>query len=181
MIGAAFESGHIALIGLMASGKSRVGRRVADTLDVPLVDVDLVIEGRTGMTVRELWERNGEAAYRPLERDAALAVLAAPGPDVLATPAGVVLDHLVREALQAADCFTVWLRAEPATLAGRVSASDHRPLLGPDPLATFRTMAEDRSAIYEGLADLVLDVEHQTPEQLAALVLDALEQRPASR
>lgn len=170
-------STHIVLIGLMGSGKTSVGQQIAEALDVPLVDVDDVILERTGMTVRQLWERGGEVAYRPLERDAVLHVLVDQRPVVLATPAGAVMDHLVREGIEMADTFTVWLRAVPETLAARVAPSDHRPLLGQDPLGTLRQMAEERSATYEDLADLVLDVEHRSPEQLAAAAIAAFEQR----
>ena len=168
---------HIVLIGLMASGKSSVAREIADRLDRHLVDVDDLIHEQTGMTVRELWERGGEAAYRPLERDAVLHVLAGDERDVLAAPAGAIMDPLVHEAFATADTYAVYLRAEVATLAGRVSSSGHRPLLGDDPAATLQQMSDDRSQTYEALADLVLDVEGESPTALAEAAVDAMGRR----
>lgn len=171
---AAVPVAHIAMVGLMASGKTSVGRVVADRLRRPLIDVDEVIEDQTGMTVRELWERGGEAAYRPLERDAVVHALSGPGPDVLATPAGAVLDHLVTEAFAAADVFVVWLRARPEVLAERAESGGHRPLLGDDPVTTLRTMRAERADDYAAIADLTLPIEDRTPEDLADAVIDAL-------
>lgn len=161
---------HVALIGLMGSGKSAVGARLAATSKRLLIDVDDRIFDQTGLTVRQLWERGGEAAYRPLERDVVVHALAGPGPDVVAVPGGAVLDPLVVEALEAADLFTVWLRAEVATLVARTRGSDHRPLLEQDPEDAFTRMVAERSAVYEALADLVIDVEGGAVDEIAATV-----------
>ncbi|MGI8755580.1 MAG: shikimate kinase [Acidimicrobiales bacterium] len=165
---------HIAFVGLMASGKSSVGGLVAERFERPLVDVDDLIERQTGMTVKELWERGGEGAYRPLERDAVIHTLSERGPDVLAVPAGAVLDHLVTEAFEASDVFVVWLRAEPETLAEQAESGGHRPLLGDDPLAALRTMATERAAAYAALAHLTLDIDERSPDELAGLVIAAV-------
>ncbi len=165
---------HIALVGLMATGKSAVGQVLAQRLDRSLIDVDDVIEAQTGMTVRELWERGGEAAYRPLERDAVVHTLAGSGPDVLATPAGAVLDHLVTAAFEVADVFVVWLRADPAVLAERAESGSHRPLLGDDPVAALARMRAERADDYAAIADLTLQVGDRSPEDLADAVLAAI-------
>ena len=90
---------HLALVGLMGSGKSAVGEIVGARLGLPLVDVDDEITRRTGRSVRDLWEEGGEAAYRPLEQAIVLEALA-PGPGkVLAAPGGVVVDPIAEEAL----------------------------------------------------------------------------------
>src|SRR5688572_8776822 len=103
---------HVALVGLMGSGKSAVGAAVAGRLGRQLVDVDDIIEAQTGMTVRQLWERGGEASYRPLESEVVVHSLSLPEPDVIAVPGGAVEDHVVRLALESATVFVVWLRAE---------------------------------------------------------------------
>lgn len=165
---------HVVLIGLMGSGKSTVGRVVASLLGRPLMDSDRLIEQRTGQTVRQLWQEGGEAAYRPLERDAVIEVLAGSGPDVLAAPAGAVLNPAVSARLGEPEVFVVWLRAEVATLIERIRVGDHRPLLGEDPTATLQTMADERSAGYAALANLVLDVERRDADELASSVVDAV-------
>lgn len=166
----------IVLVGLMGSGKSTVGRLVAEATGRTLVDVDLAITARTGRTVRELWEEGGEAAYRRLESDAVYAALAGDAV-VLAAPGGVILDPAVRAAL--ADAFVVWLRADPVSLGSRVHAGDHRPLLGTDPTADLAAMADDRSDLYASVADLVVDTDVLEPDAASARILDHLP--PAAR
>ncbi|QXC62200.1 shikimate kinase [Aquihabitans sp. G128] len=172
---------HVVLVGLMGSGKTTVGRLVAAHLGRPLVDVDVEVHERTGLTVNELWERGGEAAYRPLERDIVVHLLTVGGPDVLAMPGGAVDDELVLASLAGADAFTVWLRADPLELATRIerSGSHHRPLLGDDPLPVLEEQAAERDRTYSSLADLVLDVESRAPEDLAAAVEAALREHGA--
>ncbi len=162
----------VVLVGLMGSGKSTVGRIVADRLGYPLIDSDTAIEERTGSSVRELWEDGGEAAYRQLESDVVLTALTADAPAVIAAPGGVVMDADVREALTSA--FVVWLRVDALTLASRVRQGDHRPLLGSDPRTVLTQMAEEREGLYREVADLTLDVDEIGPESLADHVLDAL-------
>ncbi len=171
----------VALIGLMGSGKSTVGALLAATSGAALVDVDRVIEARTGRTVRELWEEGGEVAYRRLESEVCLDAIAGgdgeageAGEDVvLAAPGGVVLDAGVRQAL--GTCTVIWLRAQPSTLAARVQVGDHRPLLGADPATVLAAMSTDRAAVYSELADLTIDVDRMTAEDVAAAILEQLD------
>jgi len=162
---------HIAMLGLMGTGKTTVGQLVADELGWPLIDSDEVVQERTGMTVAELWERGGEAAFRPHEREAATQALAGPGPDVVAVAAGAIEDAVVVASLEQPGVFRVWLRARPETVAGRINSSEHRPLLDQDPLVLLSAQAADRAEAYESVADLVLDVEQMAPPDLAAAVV----------
>ena len=165
---------HVALVGLMGSGKSAVGEIVGARLGLPLVDVDDEITRRTGRSVRDLWEEGGEAAYRPLEQAIVLEALA-PGPGkVLAAPGGVVVDPIAEEALDQAHVAVAYLRAAPETLAERVREDDQpRPLLTPDPLERLRDMHDRRDHRYRALAQLTEDVEGRSPQQLADAVIDA--------
>lgn len=165
----------VVLVGLMGSGKTTVGRLVAEATGRELVDVDVAITARTGKTVRELWEEGGEAEYRSLESEEVQAALAR-ADVVLAAPGGVILDADVRTALS--EAFVAWLRASPATLASRVRPGDHRPLLGDDPEADFATMEADRAALYAAVADITLDVEGHSPDELAAELVERLPDTP---
>lgn len=161
----------IVLVGLMGSGKSTVGRILADRLGRQLVDSDTEIERLTGSTVRELWERGGEAAYRELESKVVLDQVAADPPLVIAAPGGVVLDPVVRRSLE--EAFVVWLRADPVLLAGRVRIDDHRPLLGSNPAEVLAAMATERADLYASVADLIVDVDDLEPRAVADMVLAA--------
>lgn len=163
----------IVLVGLMGTGKSTVGGVIAKRCGRKLVDSDQVIEESTMQTVRELWESGGEVAYRALESKVVLDALEQGPPVVIAAPGGVVLDPRVRDAL--AEAFVVWLRARPETLAGRVEAGDHRPLLDNTPVEAFSAMANERSELYARVADLVIDVDSMSPQRCADVILEHFE------
>jgi shikimate kinase len=164
-------AGHLVLVGLMGSGKSTVGRIVAARLHRPFYDSDEMVEARTGRTVREIFESDGEAAYRPLETDALLDALASSEPAVIAAAGGVVLAPVNRAALRERAGRVVWLRASPELLVGRAMRQDHRPLLDGDPEAMLARMAADRQDLYAEVADEIIDIDELTPEQVAERVL----------
>jgi shikimate kinase len=170
------DAGPIALIGLMATGKSTVGRLVAEASGRTFVDTDDEILARTGRTVRELWEDGGEAAFRSLESE--VTVTALQHDDVvLAVPGGAVLDPAVQEALRRPDVLVAWLDAPPAVLATRVRVDDHRPLLDDDPEQVLARQLAARGALLEALATVRLDAT-RPPEEVAMLVLGADRSRP---
>jgi shikimate kinase len=165
------SSAHLVLIGMMASGKTTVGRAVAARLHRPFFDSDAMVEARTGRTVREIFETDGEAAYRPLETDALVEALASPTPAVIAAAGGVVLAEANRMALEGPNVRVVWLRADPKLLAVRAVTADHRPLLGDDPEGNLRRLLEQRLPLYAEVADDVVDVDGQPVDRVVAAVL----------
>jgi shikimate kinase len=158
---------------MMGSGKTTVGRRVAARLGRPLRDSDAEVEARTGRTVREIFETDGEAAFRTEEALALAEALADPEPAVVAAAGGVVLDPGNRERLRATGT-VVWLDARPEFLARRVSTGGHRPLLGDDPLAALRRLDTERRPLYAEVADAVVPVEGRSVDDVVAGVLTAL-------
>ena len=165
---------HVVLVGMMGAGKSTVGRLVAERLGRPLVDSDALIETRTGRTVREIFEADGEPAFRALEAAALVEALAAGTPSVIAAAGGVVISADNRAALAAADAVVVWLRADPAVLAPRVGRADHRPLIDDDPEASLRRLLDGREPWYAEVSDVVVDAT-LPPEVAAAAVLAAVD------
>lgn len=166
---------HVVLVGMMGAGKSSVGRRVAARLVWPFSDSDTVVETRTGRTVGDIWRIDGEEAFRSLESDALQEALADPNPSVIAAAGGTVLDPRNRAAMQVADAVVIWLRADPATLAGRVKHGDHRPLLDDDAEGTLRRLHDERLAMYAEVADAVIDVDDVDLDEVCARVLAELE------
>ena len=104
---------HVVLVGLMGTGKTTVGRALAERLHRRLLDSDLLIEARTGRTVRQIFQDEGEPAFRALETEVLIEALAQTTPSVIAAAGGVVLSEQNRRALKAAPAKVVWLRAEP--------------------------------------------------------------------
>ena len=151
-------SHHVVLVGLMGVGKSTVGRRLAKELRRPFADVDEQVELRAGVTIPTLFERDGEDAFRTLESAVVADLLARPRPLVVAAGGGVATSPDNRAAMAAARAFVVWLRASADFLAPRTDPT-HRPLLAGDVRATLGRLLAERSALYEQVADVQIDVE----------------------
>lgn len=158
----------------MGSGKSHVGRLVADAVGLPLVDVDDAIQARTGQGVAELWRQGGEAAYRPQERAVVLEALDPARPTVLAAPGGVVTDAATLSALAADHVAVVYLRSDPRVLAERIRSDPQpRPLVDVDPSRVLADLHGARDDLYESVADLVLRSDELSPAQAAARIVAA--------
>jgi len=162
---------HIVLVGMMGAGKSSVGRMLSRRLDRELLDSDEMIEARTGRTVREIWEADGEPAFRVLETEVLREAVAAPEPSIIAAAGGVVLSADNREVLKGAGAHVVWLLADVDLLLDRVKAGMHRPLLDDDPEGTLRRMYEERSDLYQEVADAIVSVDHRSVKDVAGAVL----------
>lgn len=165
---------HLAVVGLMGSGKTSVGRALAARLGWPLHDSDAWIEARTGRTVRELRAELGVDAMHDLERAHLLAALAADGPTVVAPAASVIDDVGCRTALTAPGVRVVWLTASPAVAAARFRSGDHRPWYGADPEAFLREQAQHRGPLFASLRPVQLATDARSPDELATAALDAL-------
>ncbi len=159
---------HLVLVGMMGSGKSSVGRKLARRLGRRFVDCDTEIERRTGRTVAEIFSVDGEDAFRRLESEVLATVLAAEEPSVVATGGGAVIRPPNRELMRRHGT-VIWLRASPAELAHRMTArsSARRPLLAGsegDPTALEARLAElsaAREVAYHQVAHDIINVDGQ--------------------
>ncbi len=111
---------RVFLTGFMGSGKSSLGRRLAAELSWPLIDTDAEIERRAGMTIPEIFERQGEDAFRELESRVITDAAASDEDTVVALGGGAVCREGVMEMLSAAGV-TVYLKMSPARLVSRMS------------------------------------------------------------
>lgn len=169
----------IVLVGIMGSGKSTVGRRLAQRLGLPFVDADTEIEKAANMTISEIFASHGEAYFRSGE-ERVIARLLQQGPQILATGGGAYMSEATREAIQK-DGVSVWLKADLDTVMARVRKRSNRPLLqNPDPEGTLRALLAVRDPVY-AQADLCVysrDVPH---EVVMEEILRALISRLAAR
>src|SRR6266446_1731987 len=144
----------IVLVGMMGSGKSSIGRRVALRLGIPFVDADAEIEQAAGMSISDIFAVRGEAEFRTGEARV-IARLLDGGPQVLATGGGAFINPDTRTAI-AAKGISIWLKAEFEVLMKRIRRRQDRPLLRTeDPAATLRKLMEERDPIYAS-ADLTV-------------------------
>lgn len=159
------------LVGMMGSGKSTVGRRLAGILGMEFVDMDEEIEKRKGKRVREIFEEEGERTFRELEKRL-LRELLAKDNVVVATGGGVVLDRENRELLKKEK--TIFLYAPPSVLLERVDVRN-RPLLK-DGKERIYEIWEKRKAFYEEF-ERVDTTNLNEWETCAVVVLKVLEER----
>ena len=154
-IRSALGTKSIVMVGLMGCGKSSVGRRLSQILDLPFVAADEEIEAAAGKTINEIFADHGEAHFRDGERKV-IARLLMHGPQVLATGGGAFMNAETRQNVKNAG-ISVWLRADLQVLMRRVMRRDNRPLLkNVDPEARMRDLMTERYPIY-GEADITVD------------------------
>lgn len=165
---------HVALVGLMGSGKTTVGRRLAPLLGWPLRDSDVEIEAAEGRTVRELAEALGEDAMHGFEERQLLAALADPHRSVISPAASVADSEACLAALAEPDVFVVFLAASPAVAAQRFRTGRHRPWFGPDPEVFLAEQATTRYPRLRALHPLEIATDDRTPEEIVALIAGRL-------
>lgn len=177
----------IALVGMMGAGKSAVARLLGERLGASVADLDSMIEAVEGRSIRELFERSGEAWFRRREGEL-LAQVLNQGVRVIACGGGIVTDPDRRRLLRER-CAVVWLEVSPAEAARRLArksapstgsatpatAADSRPLLaGAEPEARLRELLAQREAHYAEVAQVRVATGGREPTQVADDVLRAL-------
>ena len=160
---------RVVLVGMMGSGKSTIGRLLAERTGWPFHDNDALLERATGLSPRELVALRGEAALRTSESSALALGLSLPAPCIVGAAAGSITDPAARVKL--ADPLIVWLRAGSQTLARRARGATHRPWLDTDATGWMQRTLAERAPLYEAVADLVVDTEGRTSEQVADEIL----------
>lgn len=161
---------RIILVGMMGAGKTTVGRSLADRLGWSHFDSDAQVMARTGRTVPELFAEQGEPAFRAEESQVLADALSGDGPVVVSAAGGVVLSEANRDLL-ARSGTVVWLRADPRLLLERVGRGRGRPLLDDDPATRLVELYEVRRPLYESVADLVVDVDGRSPDEVVEQIL----------
>ena len=158
----ALNGKSIVLIGIMGCGKSTVGRRLANRLNIPFVDADTEIEQAANMTIAEIFATHGEPEFRRGE-ERVIARLLTEGPQVLATGGGAFMNEATRNEI-AKNGISVWLKADFDIVMERVRKKSTRPLLqNPDPEGTMRALMDQRYPVYANsdLTVLSRDVPHE--------------------
>jgi shikimate kinase len=165
---------NIVLIGFMGSGKSSVGRRLANRLKREFLDSDELTSVRAGKTISEIFETEGEERFRELETEE-LQRLADSSGIVLATGGGSILRKQNRELLRTIGT-VLWLHADPEILFERATRNRKRPLLEVEnPRGTFRSLLESRMPLYRETASLTVEASGLSHEQTVERIIRALQ------
>jgi shikimate kinase len=153
----------------MGAGKSTVGRHVAQKLKLPFIDIDSEIEKMNNSSIENIFERNGEEAFRKMEADEIKRVAGLPG-RVISCGGGAVLNrdsmHYLREY-----CIVIWLWASIDTILKRAGNSGVRPLLKvKDRRSEIETLLTFRKPYYADA--LFINTDHKNPGEIAERIYD---------
>jgi shikimate kinase len=163
---------RVVLVGPMGAGKSTVGRLLADRWQVGFRDTDADIEAAEGREISELFVDEGEAWFREREREAVAAALA-DHDGVLALGGGAVLDPTSRRLLSGLP--VVFLKVGLSDAVKRVGLGHGRPLLLGNVRSRVKTLLDERLPVYLSVAQVVVETDGRSPEEVADSVAAALE------
>jgi shikimate kinase len=174
-----FQKEKIILTGYRATGKSSIGKILADLLGFAFIDTDQALEKRQGETIAEMVGRGGWDLFRRKEEDM-LVELARSKNIVIATGGGSVMHEKAWAKLRK-NALAVWLTADVKTICQRLDADsdteDQRPAL--TEMGTMNEISmvlNERQPLYEKSSDLAINTEGKTPEEVAELILNKVKE-----
>ena len=161
---------NIVLIGFMGSGKTTVGKALSVKCGREFLDTDALIEANEGRKISEIFAKEGEAHFRKLEY-AVLNNLTEAKDKIISTGGGIVTYPDNRGLLKKAGK-VVYLRVKPETVVKRLEGDESRPLLmGDDKLSKVENLLSSRKAMYEEVADIIIDVDYLLVEEIVGLIV----------
>ena len=161
-------SPRLVFVGAPGSGKTTIGKQVAEKLGVEFIDVDNEIEMDEKTTISDIFVQKGEAYFRQIER-AKISELLNSFNGVLSLGGGSVLDESTRQALAIAP--VVWLKVSSGDASSRVGLGLSRPVLMGNVRSTLVKLLEERTPLYEEVADWEIDTSKKSIEEVVQEVL----------
>ncbi len=157
----------------MGVGKSTIGRKLAQALELPFNDADQEIEKAAGRSISEIFAERGEAEFRAGERRVIARMLDA-GPHVLATGGGAFMNAQTRDLIKL-KAVSVWLKADLEVMVRRVSRKENRPLLvGRDAREVLSKLMDERYPVYAE-ADLMVETDERPSNAAVAAIVAGLD------
>jgi shikimate kinase len=164
---------NIYLIGFMGSGKSTVGKILAEKLNMNFVDIDKLIEEKEGMRIKDIFEQKGESYFRELERKQIEAIVNQEG--LVVSTGGGLGANLGNMNLMKKNGDVVWLDVSLNTVLDRLKNDQDRPLLK-QPTEKIRQLFEERKNVYR-LANIRINADKKTPSQIVEEILIKIKRR----
>lgn len=170
-------SKHIVLEGFMGSGKTTIGIRLSYKMAMTVTDTDKMIEREQQKKISDIFAESGEEAFRQMETECLKKLTSQGCGQIISLGGGVPMRHENREILKTLG-MVVYLRAKPETIYARIGNDTSRPLLqSDDPLARIRALMEARAGMYEEAADVIIDTDDRTVEQILSVIVREAEKR----
>ena len=164
---------NIYLVGFMGSGKSTVGKILAEKLNMKFVDIDKLIEEKEGMKIKDIFEQKGESYFRELERKQIEAIVNQEG--LVVSTGGGLGANLNNMNLMKKNGDVVWLDVSLNTVLDRLKNDQDRPLLK-QPTEKIKQLFEERKNVYR-LANIRINADKKTPSQIVEEILTKIKRR----
>ena len=166
---------RVILIGPMGSGKTTIGSLLAEKLGLAFRDTDHLIEEREEKPVSQIFLDQGEDAFRAIEKRVLRDELHTDG-TVLSLGGGAPISIDAQSALRAISSYIIFLDISLSTVVPRIVFNRDRPLLLNNPRGQWQTLIEARRPIYEALADVTINVDDKSEEEIVNIALSSLEE-----
>lgn len=165
---------HIAIIGFMGSGKTRVGKRLSQELGIPFVDVDKAITKKMKLTVKEIFQRFGEPFYRALETMEIKSLLEDEERKVVSLGAGLPLQEQNQKLIPELG-IVVYIKGSEATLLKRLEGTNNPLLEGENPEEKVKKLLKQRDPVYQKFADITVETGIMPFEDFVKKILEEIE------
>jgi len=163
---------NIVLIGFMGCGKSLTSNKLAENLTRKIISTDKLVEEKEGLSIAEIFERSGEGHFRRIEKEVIKEVSDLSG-IIIDCGGGAVLDAENMANLKK-NGFIIYLSASPESIYNNIKDRSHRPLMNvADPQLRIAELLTERKPYYEK-ADVTINADHRTINQIAEDVLKVL-------
>lgn len=166
---------RVILIGPMGSGKTTIGSLLAEKLGLAFRDTDHLIEEREEKPVSQIFLDQGEDAFRAIEKKVLRDELLTDG-TVLSLGGGAPISIDAQSALRAISSYIIFLDISLSTVVPRIGFNRDRPLLLNNPRGQWQSLMEVRRPIYEALADVTINVDDKSEEEIVTIALSSLEE-----
>ena len=166
---------RVILIGPMGSGKTTIGSLLAEKLGLAFRDTDHLIEEREEKPVSQIFLDQGEDAFRAIEKRVLRDELLTDG-TVLSLGGGAPISIDAQSALRAISSYIIFLDISLSTVVPRIGFNRDRPLLLNNPRGQWQSLMEVRRPIYEALADVTINVDDKSEEEIVTIALSSLEE-----
>lgn len=165
---------NIILTGFMGCGKSTVGIRLSYRLKMPYLDTDKIIEKEQNKTIREIFETEGEAYFRRLEKECIEKLIQTTQNTIISVGGGLIVQPGLGELVKQLGT-VIYLELSPEGIFKRLENDTTRPLLaGKDPLSHIKKLLKERKPIYETYADMIISVENRNFEEIISMIGEEL-------
>ena len=166
---------RVILIGPMGSGKTTIGSLLAEKLGLAFRDTDHLIEEQDEKPVSQIFLDQGEDVFRAIEKKVLRDELLTDG-TVLSLGGGAPISIDAQSALRAISSYIIFLDISLSTVVPRIGFNRDRPLLLNNPRGQWQTLMEARRPIYEALADVTINVDDKSEEEIVTIALSSLEE-----